>query len=32
MTSAARDITAADLRIELFFPADAATEQALQSL
>jgi transcriptional regulator with XRE-family HTH domain len=30
--SAARDITAADLRIELFFPADAATEQVLQTL
>jgi transcriptional regulator with XRE-family HTH domain len=30
--SAARDITAADLRIELFFPADAATEQVLQAL
>jgi transcriptional regulator with XRE-family HTH domain len=30
--SAARDITAADLRIELFFPVDAATEQILQSL
>jgi transcriptional regulator with XRE-family HTH domain len=30
--SAARDITAADLRIELFFPADAVTEQILQSL
>jgi transcriptional regulator with XRE-family HTH domain len=28
--SAARDITAADLRIELFFPADSATEQILQ--
>ncbi len=30
--SAARDSTAADLRIELFFPADAATEQVLQAL
>jgi transcriptional regulator with XRE-family HTH domain len=30
--SAARDITAADLRIELFFPADTATEQVLQTL
>jgi transcriptional regulator with XRE-family HTH domain len=30
--SAARDITAADLRIELFFPADAATEHILQTL
>jgi transcriptional regulator with XRE-family HTH domain len=30
--SAARDITAADLRIELFFPADAATEDILQTL
>jgi transcriptional regulator with XRE-family HTH domain len=30
--SAARDITAADLRIELFFPANAATEQILQTL
>jgi transcriptional regulator with XRE-family HTH domain len=29
---AARDITAADLRIELFFPADGETEQALQAL
>lgn len=30
--SAARDITAADLRIELFFPADNATEQILQDI
>jgi transcriptional regulator with XRE-family HTH domain len=29
--SAARDITAADLRIELFFPADAETEKFLSS-
>ncbi len=30
--SAARDITAADLRIELFFPADEATERILAGL